>query len=124
MSVNDAPAPIPVIQPEKFDDYAVFRETFLKFITDRATNSALRAFGEVQFDAFLECLHFWPKHAKSTGHANFRAVIADLRHLQGFLADEPDEDYAQVARRFSRELGEIADKLEREVSQPIPTSPE
>ena len=124
MTNDDEPAPIPVIDPSNCDDFSVFRETFLSLITDKKTNAALRTLGEAQATAFYQySVSFWPDHLEPHYCIDFRAVLADLRYLQGFLqvvtntawldSDEGAFPYAQLADRISRQLGKLCEQIER-----------
>jgi hypothetical protein len=85
----------------------------------------LRAAGGLLYDLILEYRRFWPDHPEGHFRAHLRAAVADLRHLQGFLAewDGPDTDHkspqeehlAKIGGEVSSELARLADRLETEM---------
>lgn len=50
----------PIIDPAIWEDFPVFRETFLLYITDPAYNAALRIFGRLLHELVLEYYRHWP----------------------------------------------------------------
>ena len=115
----------PIIDPAHFEDFPVFRETFLSFVTAEGANATLRDFGELLYSMTLEYWHHWPDQPEGLLRASLRAAVADLRHVQGFLAGwaSPDtahgspheEHLAALGGGISRELGTLADRLETEL---------
>jgi hypothetical protein len=77
------PAIPPVIDPQNFEDFPTFRETFLLYVTDPDANAALRGFGKLLFDGILALWGDWPDHPEGLFRASLRAAIADLRHVEG-----------------------------------------
>jgi hypothetical protein len=126
---------VPKIQPGQFEESEIFRETFLAWLGDHADNETFRRFGKLQYSMVLEYSKHGPHSwIDSTAH-ELQAVLADLRHLQGFLVRmkrhredhdsvrESDEAVAQrhdalceLADRLSKKIGSLADELEKEVS--------
>ncbi len=94
-------------------------------MTDPAANAALRGFGKLLFDGILALWGDWPDHPEGLFRASLRAVIADLRHVQGallectgesFSYDTPHEEYlASVGTGVAHSLGELVDRLEGEL---------
>jgi hypothetical protein len=86
---DDDPPPAipPVIDPQLFEEFPAFRETFLLYVTDPTANAALRGFGKLLFDGILAAWGDWPDHPEGLFRASLRAVIADLRHVQGALLE-------------------------------------
>jgi hypothetical protein len=115
------PAPIPRIDRKHFEDYGTFRETFLAWVTDPVTNTALRNLGEAQYAAFLEYSKYWPAHDEDLVCTFLRSALADLRYLQFYLALEdgdfltydPADPEIALARKVSADLGRISDEIER-----------
>ncbi len=115
----------PVIDPAHFEDFPVFRETFLSFVTEEGANATLRDFGELLYRMVLEYWHNWPDQPEGLLRASLRAAVADLRHVQGFLAEwaSPDtahgspheEHLAAFGGGIARELAGLADRLEVEL---------
>jgi hypothetical protein len=119
------PAVPPIIDPDRFEDYPGFRETFLLYVPDPTANATLRGFGELMYNLILEYWDYWPDHPEGLLRASLRAAVADLRHVQGFLRewDSPDtahgspheEHLAGVGGKVAVEIGAMADRLEREL---------
>ena len=120
--VSDAPSQ--EIDPDLWGDFAVFRETFLVYVSHARYNAALRAVGEMLFEMVLETWDHWPEQPEGYLRSHLRAAVADLRHLEGFLStqgenppeDEPYEAHlCRMAVRMSREVGGVAEQIEREL---------
>jgi hypothetical protein len=116
----------PIIDPEQYERFEGFRETTLAYFLHPAANVALRTVGHLLYSIVLEYWHFWPKEPEGSFRHSARAVIADMRHIQGYLAYmgreneasalEPHE--AKLSRRcpgIARRVKEIADSLEKEL---------
>ena len=117
------PAVPPVLDPFKWEDFPVFRETFLMYFTEPPANSALRIFGRLFHDLVLEYYHHWPGWPEGVTATELRAGLADLRHLQGYLAavgreheeaslNDPDSALSLLAARIAGELAGIGDEIE------------
>jgi hypothetical protein len=117
-------AHVPRIQPDGFEDFEVFRETFLARVDDPVHNEACRSFARFFYELSLLEPGYWPlTWTDHTAHL-LRAVLADLRYLQGYLGDldsgveresERHEALCRLAARFSEKIGELADELEPEI---------
>jgi hypothetical protein len=115
----------PVLRPEEFEDYPAFRETFLLFFTDPGANATLRSFGRLLHELVLEFWGMWPPHPEGIFPAELRAAVADLRHVQGSLQEwtgpmftlegAQEVNLARVGAEVAVALGELADRLEREL---------
>jgi len=114
----------PTIDPAVWEDFPVFRETFLLYITDPAYNAALRIFGRFLHELVLEYYRHWPNWLEGVTATELRAAVADLRHLEGYLGavgreheeaslTEPEMALSRLAARQSGELTRIADELEQ-----------
>ena len=123
---NDTPASIPpIIKPKDFEEYPAFRETFLLFFTDVRANAAARAFGKLFHELVLEFWGYWPDHPEGVFRASLRAAVADLRHVEGmllewtgeaFAPETPHEEFlSSVGTDVAHALGELADRLEKEL---------
>jgi hypothetical protein len=118
------PAIPPIINPARFEDFPTLRECFLLYITDSEANTALRSVASLLYDMTLEFWGHWPDHPEGFIRAQLRAAVADMRHLQGFLADvegqkdgdSPHESHlCGMAGGVSRDLEELADRVEKEL---------
>src|SRR5262245_29418924 len=87
----DRSAVPPVFQPTAWEDYPIFRETFLLYVSEPEFNRALRTMGDYFFGMLLECYGDWPEWPESSTRMELRAAVADLRHLQGYLASVGQE---------------------------------
>jgi hypothetical protein len=126
-----AAATPPTIDPAAWEDFAVFRETFLMYLTPPGYAAALRTVGEMLHTMILESYNPWPGWPESSTRTEMRAALADLRHLQGFLASvgrekdlsslDPEDAYlSNTAARLSRQIGHAADGIERELAGVAP----
>ncbi|HEV7506148.1 MAG TPA: hypothetical protein VGS07_14660 [Thermoanaerobaculia bacterium] len=115
------PAIPPEIEPERWEDFVAFRETFLLHFTEPHDNEALRGVGHLLYTLVLEYDHF-PNPPEGFIRSNLRAAVADLRHLEGYLAtagENPPEHepyeaaLCRTAVRVAREIGKAADALEK-----------
>jgi len=73
------------IDPAAWEDFPVFRETFLRYFTRPADAAALRAVGRMAYDLVLEAWGNWPDPPEGFIARDLYAALADVRHLQGFL---------------------------------------
>jgi hypothetical protein len=123
----EIPAVPPVIDPNAWEDYPAFRETFLMYFTPPGYAHALRTVGEMLHTMILESSRPWPGWPESSTRTEMRAALADLRHLQGFLASvgrekdlsslDPEDAYlSNLAGKLSRQIGVAADGIERELA--------
>lgn len=121
-------APIPRINPTEWEDHEGFRETLLLHFTDSVANTTLRRLGTFLFNISLECAESWPHHPEGETRSELRAALADLRHLEGFLASvgreqvvssltADDEALSRFAEGQAVEIGRIADRLEEELAR-------
>jgi hypothetical protein len=115
----------PIIVPEEYEEFPAFRETFLVLFTDPEANATMRAFGKLLLDFVLAAWGEWPNQPEGIFRASLRAAVADLHHVQGALLEwtgenfgpvTPHEEYlASVGTDVAHALGELADKLEKEL---------
>jgi len=127
-AVETAAVP-PVIDPAAWEDFAVFRETFLMYLTPPGYAAALRKVGEMLLTMILENYNPWPGWPESSTRTELRAAVADLRHLEGFLGavgrehaisslTEADARLSRFAARQAAEVARIADRIETELAKP------
>ncbi len=121
------PAAVPaVIDPVLWESFPLFRESALMYVSEPSFNAALRIAGEHFFNMLLEHYNRWPAWPESTTRTEMRAAVADLRHLQGFLAsigqerrvsslDEGDARLSKHASSAARTLKQMADAMERKL---------
>ena len=115
----------PVILPEHFEDFPAFREVFLVLFPDAKANAAMRSFGLLLYEMVIETWGTWPSHPEGIFPAELRAAVADLRHVQGALAEwcgpafsassEYEIRLAGVGASVSRGIAKLADRLETEL---------
>ena len=116
----------PVIDPNRCERFEGFRETTLASITDPAANATWRAMADHMYNMALEYSSHWPLEPEGSFRHQARAAVADLRHLQGFLAYlgreieasklTPEEEH--IARRcatLASRVRDIANALEAEL---------
>ncbi|HEX4960911.1 MAG TPA: hypothetical protein VF173_08740 [Thermoanaerobaculia bacterium] len=119
------PAAIPpLIDPKLWESFPVYRETFLVYVTDPKRNADLRGYGELLHELVLEFAEYWPDQPEGWIRSNLRAAVADLRHLEGFLAslgEFPPENerfeahLCRMAGRLAAEVAAVAGQIEREL---------
>ena len=121
------PAVLPAIDPATWEDFPAFRETFLMYITPPGYAAAIRKAGEMLYSLLLDTPAEWPGWTESSTRTEMRAAVADLRHLQGFLAsvgreravsslDAEDAYLSTLAEKLARQLGNAAAGIEREIA--------
>jgi hypothetical protein len=124
---NHGVAAPPIIDPASWEDYPIFRESFLMYITEPKHNAALRTAGDFLFTMVLEQNGNWPSWTESSTRTELRAALADLRHLQGFLTSVgrehrlsslslEDTTLSQSAARIAVEVGKLASRIEHELA--------
>ena len=121
----EGPAAVPAeIDPSRWEDFAVFRETFLVYVSHARYNAALRVVGEMLFEMVLETWGHWPDNPEGYLRGHLRAVVADLRHLEGCLStlgENPSEDdpyeaaLCRTSSLMSAEVGSVAEHIERKL---------
>lgn len=117
------PAIPPIIDPARYEDFPVLRETFLLYVTDPGANASLRSASELLFDLILNFWGDWPNPPEGLLRAGLRAAVADMRCVQGFLADLDEGGYdtaheehlAGVGVSLAPEISALADRIEREL---------
>jgi hypothetical protein len=111
-----------------WEEHAAFRSTFLMHFTQAGDRAALEAVGQLLYDMLLEVSGKWPGWPESPTRAEMRAVVADLRHAEAFLAaiaqsrhasslGVDDERLSCAADEFSRTVGRTADGIESVVGR-------
>jgi hypothetical protein len=121
------PAVPPAIDPAAWEDFPAFRETFLMYITPPGYAAAIRKAGEMLYSLLLDTPAEWPGWPESSTRMEMRAAVADLRHLQGFLASvgrerevsslDPEDAYlSNIAAKLARQIGHATDGIERELA--------
>ena len=116
----------PIIDPEHFERFEGFRETTLAYFLDKEANVALRTVGQLLYTIVLEYWHHWPEEPEGSFRHGARAVIADMRHVQGYLVYMGREVEASTLEPFEAHLSRqcpalalrvkaVADSLEKEL---------
>ncbi|HYH44969.1 MAG TPA: hypothetical protein VEG34_04740 [Thermoanaerobaculia bacterium] len=80
------PDPNHPLTPAGWEESAGFRETFLYHYDKLEDSLALRHLARMLHEQGLEMARYAPLGGESATRAELRAVAADLRHAQGFLA--------------------------------------
>ena len=115
-STPASPAVIPSIHPDLWEDFAVFRESFLMYLTPQALNTALRLAAENFFTLLLEHAgENWPDWPETPTRIEMRAAAADLRHAQGFLASIGQERHVSSLSPSDKKLAKYASDVARSV---------
>jgi len=127
-SSSPPPAVPATIDPTAWEDFPVFRESFLMYISEPAFNASLRTAAEHFFGMLLETYQRWPAWQESSTRTELRAALADMRHLQGFLAsvgkerrlsslDAGDARLSRHASQVARLLKQVADTMEHRLAK-------
>jgi hypothetical protein len=112
----------PIIDPDTFERFEGFRETTLALFTDAKANETLRRMADFLYTVCLEHSRYWPSEPEGSFRHQCRAAVADLRHLQGYLAllseleDNPSESKNRIPAlcgRLSARVKKIANALEK-----------
>lgn len=122
---STGPTP-PTVNPARFEEFPAFRETFLQIFTDPTYNAALREVGNMVFDMALEYREYWPDQPEGIIRSELRALVADLRVIQGHLDSlsnpqnaspntAQEERNLAVAGRIVDDIRHAADTLELEL---------
>jgi hypothetical protein len=117
----------PATPPGDWEKLPAFRQTFLMYVTPPGYAAALQGVGEMLYSLMLETPAEWPGWTESATRTEMRAALADLRHLQGFLASvgrerevsslDPEDAYlSQIAAKLSRQIGHAADGIDCELA--------
>jgi len=125
-----SPAAVPpILDPELYERHEGLRETTLAYFTDPQDNAALRHIGQLLYSMALESIRYWPAEPQGAFVQQARAVVADLRHLQGTLAQMDQERVASALTeredrisvacgRLVRRVKATADALEAALAKP------
>jgi hypothetical protein len=116
----------PAADPDTWERLPAFRQTFLMYVTPPGFQEALQGVGEMLYSLVLDTPAEWPPWTESATRTEMRAALADLRHLQGFLASvgrerelsslDPEDAYlSNTAARLARQIKHAADGIEREL---------
>jgi hypothetical protein len=109
--------------PFKWEDRVVFRESFLYYFTQPGTADSLRHLGSLFYNLVLASCESWPDWPETPTRAELRASVADLLHLQGFLASvwkesevasvsAEDLPLCKTALHWSRRAARLAREIE------------
>jgi hypothetical protein len=127
--IKDLPAPIAIADPAKWEDYAVFRETFVSTWLDEEKAAAARAFGQALFLMGIGSGGgTWQGTTSDARAKELASVVADLRFLEGYLnwtgemgsesaQTSRDARWSRFAQRFAKKVARLADEIEREVEK-------
>jgi hypothetical protein len=107
--------------PLPWNEADSIRETALLYVDDPGDREDLRCLGRLIFNMAIEVTRM--PFEVSVTHAELRAAVADLRHIEGFLysvrrsADEADlppaeEDLAIFAGRMACQVADLAEAIE------------
>ncbi|HEX4499102.1 MAG TPA: hypothetical protein VIE43_25720 [Thermoanaerobaculia bacterium] len=126
---SSSPPSVPAaIDPTAWEDFPVFRESFLMYISEPSFNAALRTTAEHFFGMLLETYQRWPAWQETSTRTEIRAALGDLRHLQGFLAsigqerhlsslDAGDFRLSKHASQVARLLKQVGDTMDRKLAK-------
>lgn len=106
---------VPRFTAAEFEQIPTFRETFLVGFTEPADAAAFRRVGRLLFHFLNEYRVYFPDPGERMPKPEFRAVLADLRFLEGYLGIYlgPDHVFAAELARGVRKLANRLDKALR-----------
>src|SRR5215213_4199112 len=102
---------VPRIKPVKFEEFPAFRETFLVRFTIPGDAEAFCTIGRLIDVMACEYRFYWPD-LEPTPRGELRAVLADLRHVEGYLGSYLGPAYP-FAAEIAERVREVADRLDR-----------
>jgi hypothetical protein len=106
---DDLPAARPQVHdPDDYDDTQGFRETMLLYVTEPAFNASLRFFAGMLYTMSLDYARWWPHLPGKQTVWEMEAALADLRHLEGFLARVEKEAEEHSGLSIDHELAALA----------------
>lgn len=122
--------PVPIIDPADWDNYSVFRETFVSLWLDKDEAPGFRAFGMAQNSMAVEKgTGPWRDTEIEMTALDLMAALADLRVLQGFFnfvhennklgSNNPsprEKRWIRLAHRMSKRLASLGDEMEKELA--------
>lgn len=132
----DAVAAVPpVLDPDLFERFEGLRETTLAVFTDPVWNATLRCLIDLLYTMACDYSRYWPREPEGSFRHEARAGVADLRHLQGYLAHmgraaevtELTPAEARISRRcrgLASRVREVANVLEAELDRGREAPPE
>jgi len=122
--IKDLPAPIAIVDPAKWEDYPVFRETFVSTWLNDEKAAAARAFGKALYRMGAASGDTWQATTSDARAMELASVVADLRCLEGYLKwigemesvqTSREARWTRFAQRFAKKVARLADEIEREV---------
>lgn len=118
---------LPQSYPDAWTE-APFRELFLHLLPAEDAE-AFRRIGLLLYLMTLEYSSHWPNPAEGGTQAELRAIVGDLRFLEGFLRlsiapegeglhqDDPGARLPALASSWASELEDLAHRVESELGQ-------
>jgi hypothetical protein len=106
-----------IFPDSSWEEHAAFRGTFLMYFTKEGDRAALEILGQLLYEMQLEVSGGWPHWPESPIQVEMRAVAADLRHAQAFLAAIAGARHTSSLKGEDERLSLLADGYSREVGQ-------
>jgi hypothetical protein len=111
-TASGTPAAVPAtIDPARFEDFEGFRETFLAVFTDPQANATLRGLGDLLFTMALEYTQHWPREPGGAFSHQVRAVLADLRQIEGWFRHLGQERTASALTALEERLSALCESF-------------
>ena len=118
---------IPDIEPGQWEKHDGFRATTLLYVTDPEANQAIRRFAAL-LSRLIADYPAWPQDPEGATRSMLRAVRADLRYLEGFLAeagaqcvhvtvDPAEQALCVFAGRLAGEIDKLAERIGEELAR-------
>jgi hypothetical protein len=106
-----------IFPDSSWEEHAAFRSTFLMHFTKEGDRAALEILGQLLYEMVLDVNGVWPHWPESPIRVEMRAVAADLRHAQAFLAAIAEARHTSSLKGEDERLSLLADGYSREVGQ-------
>jgi hypothetical protein len=100
-----------------WEDHPAFRFTFLHHFTADGDREALEHVGKMMYEAALEMSGKWPEWRESSVRAELRAVLADLRHAESFIASVAESRHVASLSPEDERLTYMADTMWRSLQR-------
>jgi hypothetical protein len=100
-----------------WEAHPAFRFTFLMHFTQPGDREALEHLGRMLYDSALELAGKWPRGQESPTRAELRAVLADLRHAESFIASVAGSRHVASLGVEDERLTYMVDEVWRDIGR-------
>jgi hypothetical protein len=126
--MSDQKQSTPQLAPQAWQEFAPFREAFLRYLTSPGDEDAFRRVGSLMFEMALDFCRHWPRPAEYETVSELRAIAGDLRYAEQQLRlnvaesvvtsdlDEPELLLALQGNGWAERLAAIAAEIEQGIA--------